>query len=76
MHAITASGLTTKWINDYTVSNVENVAATTTLRQNVKRKKTLMLTCGYCRVEGHTSKECETRREEEKSENINYRKSQ
>ena len=39
MHAITASGLTTKWINAHTVSNVENVAATTTLRQNVKRKK-------------------------------------
>ena len=35
-----------------------------------------MLTCGYCRIEGHKSKECETRREEEKSERINYRKSQ
>ena len=39
MHEITASGLTTKWINAYTVSNVENVAATTTLRQNVRRKR-------------------------------------
>ena len=38
-HAITASALTTKWINAHMVSNVENVAATTTLRQNVKRKK-------------------------------------
>ena len=38
MHAITASGLTTKWINAHTVSNVENVAATTTLQQNVKIK--------------------------------------
>ena len=39
MHAITASGLTAKWINAHTVNNVGNAAATTTLRQNVKRKK-------------------------------------
>ena len=38
MHTITASGLTTKWINAHTVNNVENVAAATTLQHNVKRK--------------------------------------
>ena len=76
MYAITASGLTTKWINAHTVSNVDNVAATTTLRQNVKRKNKLMLKCGYCRIEGHKIKECETRREEEKTEKVNYRKTQ
>ena len=38
MHETTASGLTTKWINAHTVNNVENAAATTTLRWNVKRK--------------------------------------
>ena len=38
MHATTASGLTTKWINAHTVNNVENVAAATTLQHNVKRK--------------------------------------
>ena len=35
-----------------------------------------MITCGYCIIEGHKSKECETRREEENSERIKYRKSQ
>ena len=39
MHATTAPGLTKKWINAHTVNNVENAAATTTLRQNIKRKK-------------------------------------
>ena len=41
-----------------------------------EKKETLMLTCGYCRIKGHKSKDCGTRREEEKSERINYRKSQ
>ena len=35
-----------------------------------------MLTCGYCIIKGHKSKECDTRREEEKTGKINYRKSQ
>ena len=39
MHATTASGLTTKWINAHTVNNVENAAATTTLQQHLKREK-------------------------------------
>ena len=38
MHATTALGLTAKWINVHTVTNVENAAAITTLRQNVKGK--------------------------------------
>ena len=39
-------------------------------------KETLTTTCGYCREGGHTSKECITRKEDEKNERINYRKSQ
>ena len=35
-----------------------------------------MLTCGYCRIEGHKGKAFETTREEEKTERINYRKYQ
>ena len=39
-------------------------------------KQQLTTNCGYCREEGHTSKECTTRREDEKNERINYRKTQ
>ena len=36
--------------------------------------KETITTCGYYREEGHTSKDCEIRRTEEREERINYRK--
>ena len=41
-----------------------------------EKKETMMITCGYCIIEGNKSKECETRREEDKTDRINYRKYQ
>ena len=32
-----------------------------------EKKETMMLTCGYCRIKGHKSKEYETRIEKEKT---------
>lgn len=37
---------------------------------------TLATMCRYCRVEGHVSRECATRRNDEKLKRINYRKDQ